>query len=45
MRYSEDADLDTSAVEDMRGGGGGGLRAPDTMDYRMGLSYRFGTGQ
>ena len=24
MRYSEDADLDTSAVEDMRGGGGGG---------------------
>src|SRR6476469_1377624 len=25
MRYSEDADLDTSAVEDMRGGGGGGL--------------------
>jgi predicted metalloprotease len=25
MRYSEDADLDTSAVEDMRGGGGGGI--------------------
>ena len=25
MRYSEDADLDTSAVEDMRGGGGGGF--------------------
>src|SRR3954466_16108252 len=24
MRYSEDADLDTSAVEDFRGGGGGG---------------------
>ena len=25
MRYSEDADLDTSAVQDMRGGGGGGF--------------------
>src|SRR5436305_14511852 len=24
MRYSEDADLDTSAVEDFRGSGGGG---------------------
>jgi predicted metalloprotease len=25
MRYSEDADLDTSVVDDMRGGGGGGF--------------------